>query len=142
MRINIKQTEIIAAITAYIASQGINLAGKNVTIEFTAGRKEGGLTADIDIEDVAQVPDLGYDDEVVATAAAVIKTAAAPALSVVKTIKPVAEEAAPVVALDTAEEEGPPFDGGTPVETPAKEAAVVPPKAGKTVASAGTSLFS
>lgn len=51
MQINIKQHEIIAALTAYIASQGINLTGKTVEVSFTAGRKETGVSADIIIED-------------------------------------------------------------------------------------------
>lgn len=51
MQINLKQVEIQAALKQYITAQGINLAGKEVEITFTAGRKEGGLTADISIED-------------------------------------------------------------------------------------------
>lgn len=50
MQINIKQAEIEAAIKGYIASQGIKVHGKQVTISFTAGRKESGLTAEIIIE--------------------------------------------------------------------------------------------
>lgn len=54
MQIQIKQTEIIAAIKGYISNQGISLKGKDVTITFTAGRKETGLTADISIDDARQ----------------------------------------------------------------------------------------
>lgn len=53
MQIQFKQTEIIAALKGYIVSQGINLNGKSVDISFTAGRKEGGLIADVTIEDAA-----------------------------------------------------------------------------------------
>ena len=53
MQINIKQQEIVAALTAYIASQGINLANKTVEVSFTSGRKENGISADIIIEDAA-----------------------------------------------------------------------------------------
>lgn len=51
MQIKIKQSEIIAAITGYITSQGISLAGKKVEVDFTAGRGDAGLSADITIED-------------------------------------------------------------------------------------------
>ena len=51
MQIQLKQTEIIAAISGYIAAQGISLVNKRVDIAFTAGRKESGLTADVTIEE-------------------------------------------------------------------------------------------
>lgn len=54
MQIQLKQTEIIAALKGYIASQGINLAGKNVEISFTASRGAAGIVADIEINDAAQ----------------------------------------------------------------------------------------
>lgn len=51
MQISLKQGEIENAVTQYISSQGINLSGKTVGLEFTAGRGERGLTVDITIED-------------------------------------------------------------------------------------------
>ncbi len=51
MNIQLKQVEIVAALTGYLATQGINLLNKEVTIDFTAGRKASGITADITIED-------------------------------------------------------------------------------------------
>jgi hypothetical protein len=51
MQIQLKQTEIIQALKLYISSQGINLGGKTVDVAFTAGRKEAGLSADVQIED-------------------------------------------------------------------------------------------
>ena len=52
MQIQLKQAEITEALKQYIAKQGINLTGKEVTIDFTAGhRSKSGLTADISIED-------------------------------------------------------------------------------------------
>lgn len=51
MQIILKQRNIEAALKQYIASQGINLDGKKVAVEFTAGRKESGITAEIDIDD-------------------------------------------------------------------------------------------
>ena len=59
MIINLKQDEIDAALRLYISQQGINLAGKTVTIAFTAGRAGRGLSAELDIED-AVIP--GYTD--------------------------------------------------------------------------------
>ena len=53
MQIQLKQTEIIQALKLYITTQGINLNGKSVEVSFTAGRKDSGLTADVQIEDVA-----------------------------------------------------------------------------------------
>lgn len=51
MQINLKQTEITQALRQYVTQQGIDLTDKTVDISFIAGRKEGGLTAEINIED-------------------------------------------------------------------------------------------
>ena len=63
MIINLNQREIEAALRAYISQQGINLSGKQVEINFTAGRKESGISAELDIGDVGEVsrpPSLQY----------------------------------------------------------------------------------
>ena len=60
MIINLKQTEIELALRAYVAAQGINLAGKDLTIAFTAGRRESGISAEISIDDV-EIP--GYTND-------------------------------------------------------------------------------
>lgn len=52
MQIQLKQSEIVTALKQYIAQQGIDLAGKDVIITFTAGRKETGITADLAIEEI------------------------------------------------------------------------------------------
>ena len=62
MQINLKQTEIIAALKQYIAGQGISLQGKSVEMAFTAGRKEAGISVEISIEDVS-LPDFGLPEE-------------------------------------------------------------------------------
>lgn len=70
MQIQLKQAEIVIALKQYIAAQGINLVGKDVSISFTAGRKEAGIVADLVIEDGA-IPgfsDADSDNEVVAPA--------------------------------------------------------------------------
>lgn len=95
MQIQLKQSEIIAALKQYITGQGISLSGKSVDISFTAGRKEAGITADISIEDAGQsIP--GFDDAQ--------DEAAKPVLTVVPTPPETraAEEPAPAV-------EEPPF---------------------------------
>lgn len=95
MQIQLKQTEIIAALKQYIVNQGISLNGKAVDISFTAGRKEAGITADISIEDAGQlIP--GFEDSV--------DDSVKPALTVVPTPPEAkaAEETAPAV-------EEPPF---------------------------------
>lgn len=51
MRINLKQTEITEALKQYIRQQGISLQNKTVSMEFTAGRKETGLSVEINIDD-------------------------------------------------------------------------------------------
>lgn len=55
MDIQLKQKEITEALKQFIVSQGISLTGKSVSISFTAGRKESGITADISIEDSAHI---------------------------------------------------------------------------------------
>lgn len=56
MELNLKQTEIEAALRQYVSSQGFNLTGRAVTINFTSGRAPNGLTALVDIGDVIDVP--------------------------------------------------------------------------------------
>ena len=62
MQINLKQSEIADALRQYVTQQGINLTGKSVDIAFTAGRKEGGLTAEINIEDL-DIPGFSNDSK-------------------------------------------------------------------------------
>ncbi len=54
MKIYLEQIEIVQALQQYISEQGINLAGKQVDVSFTAGRKDAGLTAEVDIQDAAK----------------------------------------------------------------------------------------
>lgn len=61
MQINLRQPEIIQALKQYIGSQGINLLNKKIEVEFTAGRKNSGLSADISIEDDIELPNLTAD---------------------------------------------------------------------------------
>lgn len=59
MLIQIKQSEIVAAIKQYVTNQGVNLAGKRVNVSFTASRGTAGILADISIEEAESLPDLG-----------------------------------------------------------------------------------
>lgn len=61
MQINLRQPEIIQALKQYIGGQGINLLNKKTKVEFTAGRKNSGLSADISIEDDIELPNLTAD---------------------------------------------------------------------------------
>lgn len=53
MQIQLKQSEIIAAIKQYVVTQGINLNGKTVDIAFSATRGAAGIIADVSIEEVS-----------------------------------------------------------------------------------------
>ena len=50
MQISLRQAEIEKAVVDYIADQGITIAHKEITVNFTAGRGENKLSAEINIE--------------------------------------------------------------------------------------------
>ena len=52
MQIILKQKDIEQALTLYLRDQGINLTNKSLSVSWTAGRKESGITAEIDIEEI------------------------------------------------------------------------------------------
>ena len=49
MLIQLRQSEIEAALREYVVNQGINLTGRRVDISFTSGRKDNGISADLDV---------------------------------------------------------------------------------------------
>lgn len=49
MQITIVQSEIEDAIRGYVSDQGIDLSGKQLEVDLTAGRGSSGFTATIDI---------------------------------------------------------------------------------------------
>ena len=57
MQIQLKQSEIEAAIKGYLSRMGIPIAGRKISISFVAGRQERGLSADMSIEDLDLPPD-------------------------------------------------------------------------------------
>ena len=63
MQVNLKQPEIEVALKNYIAQQGISLYGKAVSVTFTAGRKESGISAEITIDDL-DIPGFGDEEDV------------------------------------------------------------------------------
>ena len=99
MQIQLKQSEIIAAIKQYIVTQGINLSGKSVEIAFSATRGAAGIIADVSIEDTS-IP--GFTDSSA-------DDAQKPALSVVPPVTKAAEEetAAPVTEAPESPEAAP-----------------------------------
>ena len=108
MKVKIQQNEIITALKQYISSQGINLQGKTVAIDFTAGRKEGGLTADISIEELT-IPDFFETSEHQAPALTVVPAAAFTPAFVQEALQ---ESFAPAYEMTVEEEVAP-----TPVKT-------------------------
>ena len=74
MQISLRQTEIEKAVVDYIAEQGITIANKEISVNFTAGRGENKLTAEIVIEPLGSVipklavatvleePDMSHDE--------------------------------------------------------------------------------
>lgn len=59
MKIALNQNEVIAAIRGYVEAQGIDMAGKQLDVTFTSGRKGNGLTADLDIYFGDTIPAVG-----------------------------------------------------------------------------------
>ena len=100
MQINLKQTEIIAALKQYIAGQGISLQGKSVDMAFTAGRKEAGISVEISIEDVS-LPDFGLPEEVPTAKLTLVADPAVTSAAAIAT----EETAAPVIEAQTEEGE-------------------------------------
>lgn len=62
MKIALNQSEVVAAIRGYVAAQGIDMAGKQLDVTFTSGRKGNGLTADLDIYTQAEASDVVAED--------------------------------------------------------------------------------
>lgn len=55
MLIQLRQSEIETALRDYIVNQGISLIDRTVEISFTSGRKDNGISADMDITDLPRV---------------------------------------------------------------------------------------
>lgn len=116
MQIQLKQSEIIAAIKQYVTTQGINLGGKAVDITFSATRGAAGIIADVSIEEVS-IPGFTGDevDEALSTAAAPV-----PKLSVVPTTEVKAAVEEPQTSGDAPQAEAAPATESDAEATPAK----------------------
>lgn len=69
MKINIKEPEIVLAITRHLATQGIVVQDRDIEMVFKAGRKGTGLSADISIvETNPTLPEVSEDAVVPDTA--------------------------------------------------------------------------
>lgn len=77
MQITLKQRDIELALKMYLASQGIALAGRSFDVEFTAGRKESGLLATIDIGPAESLAQAVIDSVKVAEPEAIVAEAEA-----------------------------------------------------------------
>lgn len=129
MQITLKQSEIEVALKNYIVAQGIDLTGKTIEVAFTAGRKEAGISAELDINDAGavstSVPSLVLNRPFEPTVA--VNTATATPVTAKRNVQPIQSEV-PVAAtveevLPTSNEE----EVAAPTvaeETPAPKAAV------------------
>jgi len=106
MQVILKQRDIEQALKQYIAGQGINLKGKTVNIAFTAGRKETGISAELDIDDISgYIPaaeDLTKDVPEVQEAAVVEEASASVTQEVESPFGDAGDAAEEVVAESTA----------------------------------------
>lgn len=57
MRIQLKQPEIEEAIGIFLSEQGIDVYSKIVTMEFTAGRKNKGISVEVLVEEATIPPE-------------------------------------------------------------------------------------
>lgn len=55
MHITLKQRDVELALKMYLASQGVAVTGREFAVDFTAGRKPGGLLAEIAIGDKTDI---------------------------------------------------------------------------------------
>ena len=49
MLVTLRQHEVEAAVIAYVATQGINITGKKLEVQFSSARSAGGLLAEVDL---------------------------------------------------------------------------------------------
>lgn len=98
MQVQLKQSEIEAALKGYIAQQGINLTNKSITCTFTAGRKDSGISVELEIEDQAIMVPPGF----VAAKVALVSNSPIIALQAeTPELVSVAEEVAPKVVASS-----------------------------------------
>lgn len=92
MQIQLKETEIVAALKDYISNKGIDLTGKSVNITFTASRKEAGTSAEMTIEDLGIPAFTANEEENAHASAAVVALVKAATPEPLATVVEVAEQ--------------------------------------------------
>lgn len=112
MQITLKQSEIEVALKNYIVAQGINLTGKTIEVAFTAGRKEAGISAELDINDAGtestSVPSLVLNRPF--EPAVAVNTATATPVTAKRNVQPIQSEVPVAVVVDEVVAEEEPVD--------------------------------
>lgn len=117
MNITLKQTDIEKAIRLYIERQGFHLHNKTLSIDFSMGRGDNGLSAILAIEDAVIIP--GFTDQVSQD----VPSAAVQALAAAVSLPAIAETATPTDSIPRAKSEQLILPGGGEI----KEAPVAEP---------------
>lgn len=122
MQITLKQSEIEVALKNYIVAQGINLTGKTIEVAFTAGRKEAGISAELDINDAGtestSVPSLVLNRPF--EPAVAVNTATATPVTAKRNVQPVQSEVPVAAGVDEVVAEEEPVEAApvVPAEAP------------------------
>lgn len=122
MQITLKQSEIEVALKNYIVAQGINLTGKTIEVAFTAGRKEAGISAELDINDAGtestSVPSLVLNRPF--EPAVVANTATATPVTAKRNVQPIQSEVPTAAVVDEVVAEEEPVEAApvVPAEAP------------------------
>ena len=117
MQITLKQSEIEVALKNYIVAQGINLTGKTIEVAFTAGRKEAGISAELDINDAGtestSVPSLVLNRPF--EPAVAVNTATATPVTAKRNVQPIQSEVPTAAVVDEVVAEEEPVEAATVV---------------------------
>lgn len=122
MQITLKQSEIEVALKNYIVAQGINLTGKTIEVAFTAGRKEAGISAELDINDAGtestSVPSLVLNRPF--EPAVAVNTATATPVTAKRNVQPIQSEVPTAAVVDEVVAEEEPVEAApvVPAEAP------------------------
>ena len=122
MQITLKQSEIEVALKNYIVVQGINLTGKTIEVAFTAGRKEAGISAELDINDAGtestSVPSLVLNRPF--EPAVSVNTATATPVTAKRNVQPIQSEVPTAAVVDEVVAEEEPVEAApvVPAEAP------------------------
>ena len=128
MQITLKQSEIEVALKNYIVVQGINLTGKTIEVAFTAGRKEAGISAELDINDAGtestSVPSLVLNRPF--EPAVAVNTATATTVTAKRNVQPIQSEVPTAAVVDEVVAEEEPVEAAPVVQAEAPSNAKTP----------------